>query len=75
MHCRAKLHQIGQKIADKWRFNGFCKMAAVRHVRFAGGVLGPPAKITWRSLSLCKIWLSQCCGFDSMKLSHFAILA
>jgi len=33
------------------------KMAAVRHLRFVWGTFGRPAVSTWRSLSLCKIWL------------------
>ena len=40
-----------------WRFNGFCKIAAVRHLGFVGHVLGPPTMTTWWSLSLCKILL------------------
>jgi len=45
--------KIDQTVADIWRFNGFFKMAAVRHFGFDGRVLGQPAKTTWWSLSLC----------------------
>jgi len=31
----------------------FFKMAAVRHIGFVVGTLGPPTKSTWWSLSLC----------------------
>ena len=34
--------KIVQKVEEIWRFNGFCKMAAVRHLGFGGRVLGPP---------------------------------
>jgi len=51
--------KIGQTVAERWRFNGFSKMAAVRHLEFAGRVLGPLAMTTWWSLSLCKIWLKS----------------
>jgi len=34
-------------------------MAAVHHLGFVWGTFGQPAKGTWRSLSLCKIWLQS----------------
>jgi len=44
---RAKFHQkIGQMVVEIWRFNRFCKMAAVRHFGYVGRVLGAPAMTT-----------------------------
>ena len=37
----------------------FFRMAAVRHHGFVGRALGPPAKTTWWSLLLSKIWLES----------------
>jgi len=34
MRHRTKFHQMRQKVAEIWRFSGFCKMAAVRHPGF-----------------------------------------
>jgi len=51
--------KIGVKVAEIWRFNRFCKMAAVRHLGFVGCVLGPPTMATWWSLSFDKIWLKS----------------
>jgi len=33
------LIEIGQTVAEIWRLNGFFKMAAVRHLGFAGRLL------------------------------------
>ena len=41
-------------------------MVAVRHLEFAGRVLGPPTMTTWWSLSLCS-------SFDNMNLSIFCL--
>jgi len=35
----------------------FFKTAAIHHLGFVGHILWSPAKGTWRSLSLCKVWL------------------
>jgi len=51
--------KIGRTVADKWWFNFFFKMAAVRHLGFVGNLLGPPTMNTWRSLSLSQIWLKS----------------
>jgi len=49
--------QISSKSVKRLRRYGdltvFFKMAAVRHLGFVGRVLGPLAKTTWWSLSLC----------------------
>ena len=37
----------------------FCEIAAFRHLRFVGHILGPSAKSTWKSLSCDKIWLES----------------
>jgi len=38
--------KIGQMVVEIWRFNRFCKMAAVRHFGYVGRVLGAPAMTT-----------------------------
>jgi len=35
------------------------KMATIRHIVFVVRLLWPPTKRSWRSLSLCKIWLES----------------
>ena len=35
------LIEIGQTVAEIWRFNGFFKMTAVRYLGFVGRLLGP----------------------------------
>jgi len=45
--------KIGQTIAEICRFNSFFQNGAVRYLGFVGRALGPPAKTTWWSLSLC----------------------
>jgi len=40
-HC-TNFHQNRSNVAEIWRFNGFIKMAAVRHLGFVGHRLGPP---------------------------------
>ena len=37
----------------------FFKMAAVRHIGFVVGTLGPPTKSTWWSLAFCSIWFQS----------------
>ena len=41
--------------SDPWDFHKSAEK--VRHLGFVWGVFGPPAKNTWWSLSMCKIWL------------------
>jgi len=49
----------------------FFKMAALRHFGFVWGIFGLPAKGTWRSLSLWKIWLQSMQYFRKMKVWIF----
>jgi len=39
--------KIGQTVAEIWRFSGYFLMAAVRHLGFVGGVLGPTTTTIW----------------------------
>jgi len=40
------LIEIGQTVAEIWRFNFLLKITAVRHLGFLGSLLGPPATTT-----------------------------
>jgi len=51
--------KIGQIVMEISQFLHFSKMAAVRHLGFAGRVFGPPANSIRRSLSLYKVWLQS----------------
>ena len=51
--------KIGRTVADKCWFNGFFKMAAVRHLEYVGRLLGPHTMTTRWSLSLHQIWLKS----------------
>ena len=51
--------KIGRTVAEIWRFNGFIKMAAVRHLGFVGRLLGPPTMTNWWCLTLCQIRLKS----------------
>ena len=60
----SSLYQILSKSVKRLQRYGdltvfFFKMAAVRHLGFAGRRLGPPATTSSWSLSLCKIWLKS----------------
>ena len=57
--------------AEIWRFHGFFKMAAYRHLGFVGHILGPPTMTNWWSLSLCKTWLESMSNFEIMKFLIF----
>jgi len=56
-HQRAKFYQNRSIGCEDIKIFRFFKMAAVRHLGFVWGIIGPPTVSTWRSLSLCKIWL------------------
>jgi len=59
VQCASPCQISSKSVADIWRFTRFFKMAAVRHLEFAGHVLGLPTMSSWWSLSLCKIWLKS----------------
>ena len=44
--------KIGQSVAKILKFFRFVKMAAVRHIGFVWGIIGPPTVSTCVSLSL-----------------------
>jgi len=48
----------------------FLKMAAVRHIGFVVGILGPPTQSTWWSLSCAKWW-----GYEIWPLPLTLVLA
>ena len=56
---RAKLCEDRSNHSGDMAILRFFKMAAVRHIGFVVGTLGPPTKCTWWSLLLFWIWLES----------------
>ena len=59
MSRRAKFRKDRSNRSGDMAIFRFFKMAAVRHIGFVVGKLGPPTKSTLWSLSLSKIWLES----------------
>ena len=63
--------KIDQTFADIWRFNGFLKMADVRHLGFVGRVLDHPRRLLDGLYRCAKFGWNRFSTFDNMKVLIF----
>jgi len=63
------LVQIGQTVAEIWRFFDFSNMAAVRRLAFVMRVFRPPTKSTWWFYRSAKFRWNGHCSLEDMRVS------
>jgi len=65
--------KIGQTVAEIWRFNGFFKMAAVRHLGFVGRRLGPPTATSCAARDILHCMVSSSTVDGCISVNIFSI--